>query len=85
MSWGEDATTPPVDWSMSASLESVVRSNNDVPEVTNLRAAVQAWEKLDPTHRAAAVLRPERPIMIDGAQHEEFRGDGITTLAKLAG
>ena len=85
MSWGEDAKTPPIDWSMSASLESVVRSGTDVPEVTNLREAVHAWERLDSTHRAAAVLRPERPIMIDGVQHEEFRDGGIADLAKLAG
>ncbi len=80
MSWGEEATTPPVEWTMSASLRDVVRVGNDVAEVTNLRAAVEAWRLLDPEHREAAVLKPERPITIDGAQFEHFEGERIKML-----
>ena len=83
MSWGDDTRTPPVEWTMSASLRDVVRGGADVPEVTSLREAVEAWRRLDGDHRTAAILVPERPVLIDGVQHERFEGDGIETLATL--
>jgi hypothetical protein len=83
MSWGSDSKTPAVDWSMSASLLNVVREGEDMAEVTSLRQAVEAWRKLEPDHRLAAVLTPDRPVLIDGVQHDRFEGEGIETLAEL--
>ena len=81
-SWGDDAMTPDIDWRMSASLEDVPRGDNDLAEVTSLEGAVRAWLGLDPVHRAAATLTPERPIQIDGVATAAFEGDGIALLAQ---
>lgn len=78
--WG-DAASPPIDWRMSAALENVPRGNNELAEVTSLEGAVRAWLALDPSHRAEAVLTPERPLTIDGASTAGFRGEGIGALA----
>jgi hypothetical protein len=79
-SWGE-AGTPAINWRMSAALENVPRGDEDLAEVTSLEGAVRAWLALDPTHRAAATLTPEHPLLIDGASMVEFAGEGIATLA----
>jgi len=81
--WGDAARTPAIDWTMSAALENVVRAGGDIAEVTNLKAAVREWQRLDAEHRTAAVLTPEHAVMIDGAAHDHFAGDGITALAEL--
>ena len=80
-SWTENAKTPQIEWRMSAALENVPRGDEDVAEVTSLEGAVRAWSVLDPEHRSAAVLTPERPVQIDGALHDRFNGDGILALA----
>lgn len=79
-SWG-DAATPEIDWRMSAALENVLRGEDELAEMTNLEGAVRAWLTLDPAHRAAAVLTPEHPLLIDGASIPLLSGDGIATLA----
>lgn len=79
-SWGE-AATPAIDWRMSAALECVPRGGNELAEVTSLEGAVRAWLALDPDHRDAATLRPERALVIDGVSMEEFAGNGIAALA----
>jgi hypothetical protein len=81
-SWGDGATSPPIDWTMSAALENVVRGGDDIAEVTNLRDAVQAWRELDPEHRARAILILDHPIRIDGANANRFEGEGIGILAE---
>lgn len=81
--WGDESKTPAIDWHMSAALENVVRSGEDIAEVTNLAGAVRAWRTLDPEHRTGAVLTPERPVMIDGVAMDHFEGEGITALADL--
>jgi len=78
--WG-DATTPAIDWRMSAALENVPRGGNDVAEVTSLEGAVRAWSGLDREHQAGAILTPERAIQLDGASSSTFTGDGIAALA----
>ena len=83
MSGGEETKTPPIEWTMSAALQDVVRKGSDIPEVTNLREAVEAWRRLDVAHRAAAVLTTERPIMIEGVQLDRFEGHSIQGLAEL--
>ena len=83
MSWGDDTRTPPVEWTMSAALQSVVRDGADIVEVTSLREAIEAWKRLDPDHRTAAVLTPDRPILIEGVQHGQFEGAGIQLLSEL--
>ncbi|HXH16215.1 MAG TPA: hypothetical protein VNJ10_08800 [Sphingomonas sp.] len=80
--WGDDAKTPDIDWRMSAALENVPRGDQDLAEVTNLEGAVRTWTTLDPEHRGAAVLTPERPLQIDGATHVTLAGDGIAALAE---
>ncbi len=60
--WGESAKTPVINWRMSASLENVLRGDDDVAEVTNLERAVRDWRELDPEHRAVAVLTVEHPL-----------------------
>lgn len=80
--WGDAAKTPEIDWRMSASLENVPRGDADVAEVTNLEGAVREWIALDPPHRDAAVLTPERPVLIDGASMNSFSGDGIAALVE---
>jgi hypothetical protein len=82
-SWGEHAKTPDIDWRMSASLKNVPRGDDDVAEVTNLERAVRDWATLDPEHRTAATLTPERPILLDGASHATFVGEGIAVLADM--
>lgn len=67
---------------MSAALENVVPQGEDVVEVTNLAGVVREWLNLDPVHRDAAILTPERPIMLDGASHEQLSADGIAVLAE---
>lgn len=82
-SWGDATKTPKVDWRMSASLENVARGEDEMAEVTSLAGAVRAWRSLDPDHRSAATLTPERPVLIDGVAHASFAGDGIATLSEL--
>jgi hypothetical protein len=81
-SWGDDAKSPLIDWTMSASLENVVRGGGDMAEVTNLREAVEAWQGLDPEHRAHAVLVLDHPVRIDGVPANRFEGEGIAVLAE---
>lgn len=78
----DEAASPDVDWRMSAALENVPRGNEDLAEVTSLEGAVRTWLALDAEHRGGAVLTPERPVMLDGAAMDEFRGEGIATLAE---
>ena len=81
--WGNDAKTPEIDWRMSAALEDVPRGGGDVAEVTSLEGAVRAWIALDPQHRVAATLTPERAVQIDGVSHASFFGEGIAALGEL--
>lgn len=81
--WNDAAKTPEIDWRMSAALENVPRGDTDVAEVTSLEGAVRAWLELDLQHRGQATLTPERSILIDGAGHSTFVGDGIELLAQL--
>jgi hypothetical protein len=80
-SWGE-AGTPDINWRMSAALQDVPRGDGDLAEVTSLEGAVRAWLALDPTHRGAATLTPEHPLLIEGASIAEFVGEGIAALAE---
>jgi hypothetical protein len=80
--WGDATKTPDIEWTMSASLANVVRGGEDVPEVTNLQAAVRAWTMLDPAHREQAVLTPERAILLDGASVPVFHGEAIAVLVE---
>lgn len=80
--WGDATKTPDIDWRMSASLENVPRGDEDVAEVTSLEGAVREWIALDPSHRAAAVLTPERPLLIDGASMDTVSGNGIEALVE---
>ena len=82
VSWGDDTRNPLIDWRMSASLEDVPRGDDDLAEVTSLGGAVRAWIELDPVHRAAATLTPERPVWIDGVSNSSFEGSGIAVLAE---
>ena len=80
--WG-DANAPHIDWKMSAALENVTRSGEAVPEVTNLEAAVRAWQDLDPAMQAEAVLSLERPVKLNGdLPLDHFAGQAIDDLAK---
>lgn len=81
-SWGDTTKTPTIEWRMSASLENVPRGDNDVAEVTSLERAVRVWLELDPAHRTAATLTPERPIQLDGVAMASFEGEGIAVLAE---
>lgn len=79
--WG-DATAPSIDWKMSASLENVTRGGEHVPEVTNLEAAVRAWQQLDGDMQAEAVLTLERPVRLNGDMPlDHFVGSAIGELA----
>ena len=80
--WGEDAKTPDIDWSMSAALENVTRGGEEVAEVANLEGVVREGLGLDPEHREAAVLTPERPLLLDGVSHDRLSADGIAVLAE---
>jgi hypothetical protein len=79
--WGDDVTTPDIDWHVSASLEHVPRGDADLAEVTSLERAVRAWIELDPEHKAAATLTIEHPVQIDGVSMNAFVGEGISVLA----
>ena len=80
--WG-DANAPSIDWKMSASLRNVSRGDEELPEVTNLQAAVRAWQQLDPEMKAAAELALERPVNLHGDMPlDNFVGDAIDDLAK---
>ena len=81
-SWGDATKTPTIEWRMSASLENVARGDDEMAEVTSLEGAVRAWLNLDPEHRIAATLTPERPVQIDGISHASFVGDGIALLSE---
>ncbi|MBC9030851.1 hypothetical protein IAG41_00455 [Sphingomonas sp. JC676] len=81
-SWGDAAASRPIDWTMSAALENVVRGGDDIAEVTNLHEAVQAWRELDPEHRARAILILDHPVRIDGALANRFEGEGIGILVE---
>lgn len=81
--WGDGATTPNIDWRMSAALENVPRGDGDLPEVTSLEGAVRAWTCLDQEQRSGALLTPERPVQIDGASLTSFSGLGIGAIAEL--
>jgi hypothetical protein len=81
-SWGDSAKTPEIDWRMSAALEDVPRGDCDVAEVTSQEGAVRAWLDLDPVHKVAATLTPQRPIRIDGVSPTLFEGSGIAVLAE---
>ena len=76
MNWGHDVQT------MSVSLENVSRGGQQIPEVTSLRGAVEAWVQLDQPAKDAAILVLERPITIDGAQLDRFEGQGIAALVE---
>lgn len=80
--WGDATKTPTIEWRMSASLENVARGGDEMAEVTSLEGAVRAWLDLDPEHRIAATLTPERPVMIDRISHASFAGDGIAILSE---
>jgi hypothetical protein len=81
--WDNAAKTPDIDWRMSAALENVPRGDADLAEVTSLEGAVRAWSTLDPEHRAAATLTPERAVRIDSASLSTFSGEGIAVLVAL--
>lgn len=78
-SWGE-AGSPEINWRMSAALENVPRGDQDLAEVTSLGGAVRAWQALDPSRQADAILTPEQPLLIDGVAMSEFVGPGIEAL-----
>jgi hypothetical protein len=80
--WGDRSKSPAIEWHMSAALENVPRGDGDLAEVTSLERAVAAWQELDPEHRAAATLTPERAVMIDGVSHTHFQGEGIAVLVE---
>ncbi|VWX55045.1 hypothetical protein [Novosphingobium sp. 9U] len=80
--WDRNTTSPAIDWRMSVALENVPRGEEDVAEVTSLEGAVRAWLSLDAAHQDAAVLTMEHPVIIDGASHTSFNGDGIRQLAE---
>ena len=80
--WGDAARTPPIDWRMSAAPEHMPRGDDDVPEVTNLAAAVRAWRPLDPDPRQAARLTSDQPVQVDGVAVRSWSGEGIAALAK---
>jgi hypothetical protein len=82
MNWGPEAQNPVPDWTMSVSLQSVPRGDGQLTEVTSLRAAVEAWQRLEPAARQTAILTLERPVIIDGAQVDRFEGEGIAALAE---
>ena len=80
--WGDDRTTPKIDWQMSAAIEDVPRGESEVAEVTSLEGAVRAWLILDPQHRAAATVTLERAVQMDGVSTTSFAGEAIAALAE---
>ena len=87
---GSARTTPCLRAEFQASKEStralaaqnVARGDGEMAEVTSLEGAVRAWLELDPEHRTAALLTPERPVQIDGVAMASFEGDAITILSE---
>ena len=71
-----------INWTMSAALENIERGGNELPEVTNLRAAVLAWMGLDNELQNEAVLTPESPVELDGETIASFSGQAIRALAE---
>lgn len=82
MNWGPEAQNPAPDWTMSVSLLCVPRGDGQLAEVTSLREAVSAWQRLEPAARETAILTLERPVIIDGAQVDRFEGEGIAALVE---
>jgi hypothetical protein len=82
MNWGPDLQNPAPDWAISVSLENVGRGGQQIPEVTNLREAVRAWQQLDRPSQEEAILILERPVIIDGVQVDRFEGQGVALLAE---
>ncbi|MBB4860162.1 hypothetical protein HNO88_003503 [Novosphingobium chloroacetimidivorans] len=80
--WDKSSTSPAIDWRMSVALENVPRGEAELAEVTSLESAVRAWLSLDAAHQNSAVLTMEHPVIIDGANHTSFTGDGIRQLAE---
>jgi hypothetical protein len=80
--WG-DANDSMIEWKMSAALENVTRSGEEVPEVTNLEGAVRAWQQLEGDQKRDAVLTLERPIRVGGdLPLDTFVGAAIEDLAR---
>lgn len=79
--WGDAAKTPTIDWSISASLESVEREGQDIAEVTSLEKAVRAWMALDSAHQDLAILKTEHSIQFEGTSTAHFAGKTIAALA----
>jgi hypothetical protein len=76
-----DDAASPIDWGMSAALESVPRGGSELAEVTSLEGAVREWLDLDEEHRAEAVLTLDRPLVLDGVSRMDLEGDEIGALA----
>lgn len=74
-----------IDWAMSAALANVERGGNEVPEVTSLKGAVQAWLALDNGLQNEAVLKPEHAVVVDGETVVVFEGQAIRALANQLG
>ena len=82
-SWSDEGTAA-IAWTMSASLEDVSRSGEQVPEVTSLERAVRAWTGLEAEQREAAVLTTERPVTLPGAMPlDRFVGEAIGQFVDL--
>lgn len=79
----ENGAAPDINWSMSAALENVPRGDSELAEVTSLAGAVTAWQALEPTQKAQAVLTVERELMIGGETVTSLSGDAIGELAAL--
>ncbi|MET0376440.1 MAG: hypothetical protein ABW128_19570 [Rhizorhabdus sp.] len=80
--WGDAAKTPPIDWTVSASLENVERQGQEIAEVTNLENAVRAWLLLEPSHQKAAVLTIEHAVQFNGVATAHFSGRTLAALAE---
>ena len=82
MNWGPDLQNPTPDWTISVSLDNVLRGGQQIPEVTNLRDAVRTWQQLDQPSQDKAILFLEHRITIGGAQLDRFEGQGVAVLAE---
>lgn len=72
-----------VPWSMSASLENVIRGGNELPEVASLEACVRAWVDLDEALQVDAELVPEHAFQFDDdGPTGIFRGAEIQALVR---
>lgn len=79
--WGEAGA---IEWTMSASLEDVVRGGESLPEVTSLERAVRAWQAMPGTQQQEAVLTTERPVTLPGETPvDRFVGQAIARLAEV--